>query len=741
MKLIQKVIGVLALCLLFNSAIQATDGMWLPNLLKKLNEAEMKSLGMRISAEDIYSVNQGSIKDAVVHFGGGCTAEVVSDKGLIFTNHHCGYGQIQSHSTPEKNYLEKGFWAKNYAEELPNQGLTATFIVRIEDISAKVLEGVDNKLPSKERQSLIDKNIEKVRAETQKETYENIVIRPFYEGNEYYMFITVTYRDVRLVGTPPDFIGKYGADTDNWIWPRHTGDFAIFRIYADKDNKPADYSVDNVPFTPKHSLPISVTPLKENDFLMVFGFPGRTDQYLPAAAIEQVQDILNPLRVEIRDRSLAIIDEAMRVDTKTKIQYASKQSRISNAWKKWRGESLGLKKSDAINERKKYEAEFNKRVAANPAWSDYKGLVDKFNLLYQSINPLARAREIQMEVIQRNAEVTRMAATMAALSTVFEKDGADAFNTRMSRLKAALPGYFKDYQPAIDEQVFAVTMDYFEKNMDPNYIPESMKQLSAKHKGDWNAISKELFQNSFLANEAAFMSLLESEPADLVMKAKMDPLVQLVDDIQKTAEEKINPQYNALIGEINTLKRTYITAQREVFKERRFYPDANSTMRMSYGKVEGYKPRDGVYFEPFTTAEGIIAKYVPGDYEFNLDERFRDLVAKKDYGKYAVNGELPVNFIGSIHTTGGNSGSPVLNGDGHLVGLLFDGSWEGVMSDIYYNPDLVRSIMVDIRYVLWVMDKYAGAQNLIDELNIIETSTTPVKSDKKSARSKVSKTQ
>lgn len=739
MKLIQKVIGVFALFLLLNTVIQANDGMWLPNLLKKLNEAEMKSLGMRISAEDIYSINKGSIKDAVVHFGGGCTAEVVSDKGLIFTNHHCGYGQIQSHSTPEKNYLEEGFWAKNYSEELPNQGLTATFIVRIEDISAKILEGVDNKLPSKERQSLIDKNIEKVRTETVKESHENIIIRPFYEGNEYYMFITVTYRDVRLVGTPPDFIGKYGADTDNWIWPRHTGDFAIFRIYADKDNKPADYSADNVPFTPKHSLPISITPLKENDFLMVFGFPGRTDQYLPAAAIEQVQDILNPVRVAIRDRSLAIIDEAMRVDTKTKIQYASKQSRISNAWKKWRGESLGLRKSDAINERKKYEAEFNKRVAANPAWADYKGLVDKFNLLYKSINPLARAREIQMEVIQRNAEVTRMAVAMASLSGVYEKDGADAFNTRVGRMKTGLPGYFKDYQSAIDEKVFAATMDYYEKNLDDMYRPERMIELSKSHKGDWNAISAELFKNSFLTNESAYMDLLNSEPAEIVMKVKGDPLVQLVDAIQKTAEENINTQYNALIGEINTLKRTYITAQREVFKEKRFYPDANSTMRISYGKVEGYKPRDGVYFEPFTTAEGVIAKYVPGDYEFDLDQRFRDLIAKKDYGKYAVNGELPVNFIGSIHTTGGNSGSPVLNGDGHLVGLLFDGSWEGVMSDIYYDPELVRSIMVDIRYVLWVMDKYAGAQNLIDELKIIEKSSTPVKADSKSAKSKVSK--
>lgn len=719
--MIRKLILSLCAAWILSVPLSANEGMWLPNLLKKLNEAEMKDLGMRISAEDIYSVNKGSIKDAVVHFGGGCTAEVVSSEGLLFTNHHCGYGQIQRHSTPEKNYLEKGFWAANRQEELPNQGLTATFIVRIEDVTSAALEGVTSAMDAKARQSQIDKNLARIKESTNKQSYEDITIRPFYEGNEYYLFVTATYRDVRLVGTPPSFIGKYGADTDNWVWPRHTGDFAVFRIYAGANNEPADYSPDNKPYQPRHFLPVSLTGIKENDFLMVFGFPGRTDQYLPSAAINQVQNVLNPARVEIRDRALTIIDAAMRKDPNVKIQYASKQSRISNYWKKWRGESMGLAKSNAIQARQNYERDFNRRVSKNPKWSAYSGMTAQFNKLYEAVNPYAYAREVYMETVLRTPEITRLAGTMQAILDVHAQTGEQAYTERRNRAAASMATYFRDYQSGIDKAVFASMMDYYATQMQKEYIPAYMQQLMTQYEGDWTRIAEVLFSQTQLAEADKVNYLLTLDAPTLQAVLDKDPVYILNRELKKVSDEQINPEYNRLIDSINGLKRDFLRAQREVFSDRKFYPDANSTMRMSYGKVEGYKPRDGVYFEPFTTIDGVMAKYVPGDYEFDLDERFKELYERKDYGRYAADGTLPINFIGSIHTTGGNSGSPVLNGDGHLVGLLFDGSWEGVMSDIYYNPDLVRSIMVDIRYVLWVIDKYAGATHLLDEMKVVET--------------------
>jgi hypothetical protein len=711
-------LSVFLLLILSGFQLCATDGMWLPNLLKKLNEAEMKSLGMRISAEDIYSVNKGSIKDAVVHFGGGCTAEVISSKGLVLTNHHCGYGQIQRHSTTENNYLDYGFWAENYAAELPNPGLTVTFVRRIEDVTQAALESVTENMTIKERQAQIDQNLDNIRKNTAKESYESVLIRPFYEGNEYYLFVTATYRDVRLVGTPPSFIGKYGADTDNWVWPRHTGDFAMFRIYAGPNNEPADYSADNKPYEPTYFMPVSKAGVKEDDFLMVFGFPGRTDQYLHSEAINMTQHTLNPVRVAIRDKSLAIIDDAMRKDTLVKIQYASKQSRISNYWKKWRGESLGLERSQAVKERKKLERDFNRRMATNPAFYKYEGLVDSLGSLYNELKPLAKYNEIYNETILRNPEITRMASAMLGLMQLYDNSGEQAFNERKKRILDGLDNYFNDYQLEIDRKVLTSMLEYYAENMPIEYHGEILSNWKTTFGNDWDKVTKYIFSHTELAHKNQFVDLLNMDYEHFKAKVEADPACQLLSSLSAIHKEKISPKYTELTDQINAKKRIYMQAQREIFSERRLYPDANSTMRVSYGKVQGYNARDAVQFEPFTTVDGVIEKYIPGDYEFDLDERFRKLVADRDFGPYGTDGTLVVNFIGSIHTTGGNSGSPVLNGDGHLVGLLFDGSWEGVMSDIYYSDELVRSIMVDIRYILWVIDKYAGAKHLVNEMKI-----------------------
>jgi len=708
------------LLLIASTPAFSNEGMWLPNLLKKLNEPEMKSLGMRISAEDIYSINNSSLKDAVVHFGGGCTGEIISSQGLLLTNHHCGYGQIQRHSSPENNYLEYGFWANDFSEELSNPGLTATFIVRIEDVSAQVLEGISNDLDGSDRQSAIDKRINEIKEGLDLKSFEDASIRPFFEGNEYYLFITKTYRDVRLVGTPPSFIGKYGADTDNWVWPRHTGDFAIFRIYADENNEPAAYDPNNKPYEAPYAMKLSMNGVQEDDFVFAFGFPGRTNQYLHSAAIDQVENVLNPVRVNIRERALAIIDAAMRSDANIKIQYANKQSRISNYWKKWMGESLGLKRSDAIAEREAYEKEFNRRIAVNPNWQKWTGLTNEFAALYKEQNPYAKAVEIYQETVTRNSEAPGLAMNMLSLAKILEENGAATFDQRKSRLTGMIPNIFKDYQIDIDKEVFAALMDYYDHHQDPSYRTELMDEHVRLHKGNWTSIAEDIFANTHLTTEAAMFNLMAMDSAGFLQALESDKLVQFIKSLSEMARESIYPKYNELTKSINALKRSYMEAQRIVFSEKTFYPDANSTLRVSYGKVSGYQARDAVFFEPLTTIDGVMEKYVPGDYEFDLDDQFRNLVKNRDFGKYEVNGSVPVNFIAAIHTTGGNSGSPVINGDGHLVGLLFDGAWEGVMSDIYYSEDLVRSIMVDIRYVLFIIDKYAGAQRLLDEMTIIE---------------------
>lgn len=695
----------------------AGEGMWLPLLLKSMNESEMQSLGMKMTAEDIYSVNQGSLKDAIVHFGGFCTSELISDQGLLLTNHHCGYGAIQSHTSLENNYLKNGFWAADKSEEKPNPGLFAKFIVRIEDVSDQVFKGINKKATGSELQSLIDKNIDQIRKNTQLNKHEELEIKPFFNGNQYFMFVTMTYTDVRLVGAPPESIGKFGADTDNWVWPRHTGDFSLFRIYAGPDNMPAEYSENNVPYKPKHFLPISLDGVEEGDFTLVFGFPGRTNQYLPSPAIEQIVNTLNPAKISIRDKALKIMDSHMRSSEEIRIKYASKFASIANSWKKWIGESQGLTETKAVAKKKDLEAEFTQKVNKKRKWKKkYGTLLEDFEAAYSGIEHLAYTRDYYSEVASRNVEIFRIQGLLNRLISTYENNGEDAYNGFKGRLIPYFENFYKNYEPSIDEEIFGALLEMYVENVDGDYIPASIFNYAM----GYDQIAEELFSNSALSKKDKLMQILSLPVEEGIEMLTKDPIMVLGAEWKDVYDTKVATPYNINQEKINALQKEYMTALMEVFPEKTFWPDANSTMRVTYGNVESYEPRDAVKYLPVTYLDGVMQKYKPGDYEFDVSEKLRQLYDKKDFGAYAdKNGKVPVCFIGSNHTTGGNSGSPAIDAEGNLIGLNFDRVWEGTMSDLNYDRSICRNIMVDIRYVLFVVDKYAGASHLIDEMVLV----------------------
>jgi len=718
MKLIKGI--YLVVFLLIARVSFADEGMWLPHLLAQLNEKQMKALGMKISAADIYSVNKGSLKDAIVSFGGFCTGEVISDKGLVLTNHHCGFDAIQNHSTLQNNYIRDGFWARNHGEEIPNPGLFVTFIVSIHDVTKQALAGVTSSMSEAERQSAIDKNLAALRKDFKREAHQDVLVRPFYEGNQYFLFVTETFRDIRLVGAPPSAIGNFGKDTDNWMWPRHTGDFSMFRIYAGKDNKPAEFSNDNVPYKPKRALAISLDGVDQNDFTMVFGFPGRTMEYLPASALEQIVTMNDPTKISIRDRALAVIDVFMRKDEQIKIQYAAKYAGIQNAYKKWQGEVLGINRTNAIAKKKAYEAEFMKRVNANPRWKqEYGSVLAELDLAYAELKPYSFARDYQTEVIGR-IEVFAIASILNGLNNVREKNGETGMKEMLPRTKERLQDFYKEYEAEVDKRLFAALMEMYVNNGDKNFLAPGLLALVDKHNGDFTKVAEGIYSTTILTREAEVLQKLDENPDALLEEWKKDPATQLYIDVVGAYVKNVGNKINPIQTKINQLQRIYMKAQMEVFSDRKFYPDANSTLRVTYGKVNGYEARDAVKYDPFTYLDGVMEKYVPGDYEFDLPPRLIELYKNKDFGQYAArNGRLPVCFIGTNHTTGGNSGSPALDAYGNLIGLNFDRVWEGTMSDLNYDPSICRNIMVDIRYVLFIVDKYAGASHLISEMKLV----------------------
>jgi hypothetical protein len=692
-------------------------GMWIPSLLKGMNETEMKNLGMKITAEDIYSVNKSSLKDAVPHFDGGCTAEVISPKGLILTNHHCGYDNIQSHSTVEHDYLTNGFWAYKMDEELPNKDLFVTFIVRIEDVTSKVTEGVSSITAESDKQKKIQENISNLTKTLPKEAWQENSIKTFYDGNQYLLFVTETFKDIRLVGAPPSSIGKFGSDTDNWVWPRHTGDFSLFRIYADKNNRPAEYSKDNIPYTPKHFFPISIKGIQENDFTMVMGYPGRTQEYLPSFAVEQIMNELNPAKIEVRDAALKVQDGFMRKDNAIKIQYASKYAGVANYWKKWIGETKGLKKSNAVGIKQKFEANLTEKINKAGKQAEYGNLLNEFKTNYANIKEYALARDYFTEVVQRNTEILSFGFRLYQLEQLYNNKGEQAFNDRKNNAIATFEGLYKDFNAQVDEKVFEKLIAIYATKTPKQFLPSTLNNINASQ------LATDIFTNSKLTSYSGLKELLNGDAKTVLEKLNQDKGYALVKSIADVYIKNVFPRYEEMNLKNIALQRTYMKAIMELSpKSARIFPDANSTLRVTYGKVKGYKPSDAVTYSPFTTLDGVMEKYVPGDYEFDVPKKLIDLHQTKDYGQYAdKNGKMPVAFIATNHTTGGNSGSPALDANGNLIGCNFDRVWEGTMSDIYYSPDICRNIMVDARYILFIIDKYAGAKNLIEEMKIVKS--------------------
>ncbi len=702
--------------------LYAKEGMWVPLFLQELNEAEMKKMGLNISAEDIYSISQTSLKDAIVIFGGGCTGEVVSDQGLVLTNHHCGYGAIQNHSSIEHDYLTHGFWAMDKSEELANPGLTVTFLVQMREVSDDVLEGTSEDMKEADRQKIIDENIKKLIADEPIEEGNQVIIKPFFSGNRYILFVYDIFTDVRLVGAPPSNIGKFGGDTDNWMWPRHTGDFSVFRIYADSNNRPAKYSKDNVPYQPKTHLSISLKGEKKDDFTFIFGYPGTTKEYLPSDEIKLITEVENPVRIKLRTLRLNTMKAAQNADPKVRIQYARKVASIANSWKKWQGENRGIKRLNAIAVKQENEKNIQRWVDADPQRKEmYGSLIPSFRKLYEDMTPLRLKYQYYREA-GMGIELVSFASRFSRLIDLVNEPEADMEKIKKASesLKAYSEGFYKDYVPAIDKQVSADLLSEFAGAYPTAQLPEELQTIQLKYKGDYAAFSAKMMDKSVFTDQKAIQAILDNPSKKAIKKLTKDPAFKLALSFMDYGR-KINEEIKDLEYQSVALRRNYMKLQMAYDTNKVFYPDANFTMRIAYGFVDDYKPKDAVKYEYFSTLEGILEKEDPDIYDYVVEDKLKELHKNKDYGPYAdADGTIHVGFTASNHTTGGNSGSPVFNADGHLIGINFDRNWEGTMSDLMYDPDQCRNISLDIRYCLFIIDKFAGAGHLVEEMTLIK---------------------
>ena len=711
----------IALLSLQSFNLKADEGMWLSMLLQTVNGDALYTKGLKIPIDSIYSVNKTSLKDAIVLFGGGCTGEIISNKGLLLTNHHCGYSQIQSHSTIEHDYLTNGFWAKNMSEELPCPGLTATFIIRIDDVTDDIINQV-NGLKEDDRNKKVKEISEQLIKKAIEGTHYSADIKPFYYGNKYFMIVTETFKDVRMVGAPPSSIGKFGADADNWMWPRHTGDFSIFRIYADKNNQPAEYSKDNVAYTPRYSFPISIKGVKENDFTMVYGFPGRTQEYIPKEAVRTIIENTDPNRIKLRDIRLKIMGEAMRNNDTIRLQYASKYANVENAYKKWQGEVLGLKRLNAIEVKADFETKFVNWTKNVKDGQESVNALTQLNELHQKIRPYSVALDYYAEGI-KGIDLLNFAANFTKLEKLCEKEPVDekALSDAVDQLKKSSKGFFKNYNASIDKDIYERLIQEYRKGT-PQDLAADLSMIDKKFKGDYHKYTEYVFGKSHFSDLAKTEKFLSTFSAKKLKSLTNDPAYQLMKTCSAAYADKVSIPYKSLMNEIDLLQRTYMKGQMEMASDekQKIYPDANLTLRLTYGKVEGYEPRDGIVYKYYSTLTGVIEKYDSTNYDFNAPAKLLDLYRKKDFGEYGSNGNITPCFLASNHTTGGNSGSPVLNAYGQLIGTNFDRVWEGTMSDIMFDPERCRNISLDIRYTLFIIDKFAGARWLVDEMNIVK---------------------
>lgn len=707
----------IAFVLGFGSSVKADEGMWIPLLINK-NIAEMQEMGFKLTAEDIYSVNNSSMKDAIIIFGGGCTGEIISPEGLILTNHHCGYGSIQKLSTDEANYLDDGFWAMSKEEEIAVDGLSVKFLVRMEDATARALDSISDDMSEADRAKQIRKNTKGIVEEATKDNHYKAIVETFYGGNEYYLFVYEIFTDIRLVGAPPESIGKYGADTDNWMWPRHTGDFSMFRVYTATDGTPAKYAEENVPMKSKHFLPINIAGVEKGDFAMIMGNPGGTDRYMSSFAVELAISESNMTIVKIRAEKLGIMREGMDADESVRLQYASKYARTANYWKYYIGQTKGLKSLKVKDKKLRQEAEFMNWVNKSPETkAKYGETINLISSAYEKIAETNLAKWYFIEAVYRGPEILGYANRYSKLETAMnEKDNDEAVNKMVEKLKKGIDGRFKDYNMTIDKNMFASMMQMFHKNVPLDQQPTYLLEMDKKFKGNYSEYAEYVFEKSIFSDKAKVEEFLAKPKAKTLKK---DPALVAVKAFLKNYQT-IAAQSKEANENLEKGHRLYVAGLREMNPDKNYYPDANFTMRVTYGSVLDYYPADAVHYDFFTTIEGIMQKEDPSTWEFIVPAKLKELYDAKDYGDYGSDGTLNVCFLTSHDITGGNSGSPVINANGELIGLAFDGNWEAMSGDIAFEPDLQRTINVDIRYVMFIIDKYAGAQNLIDEMTIIK---------------------
>ncbi|MCX6275823.1 MAG: S46 family peptidase [Bacteroidetes bacterium] len=709
-----------AFILLYSFSGYADEGMWMPNQLKK-KEVAMRSLGLQIPVEEIYSEENISLKDAIVQFGGGCSGEIISNAGLVLTNHHCGYSQVQSLSTMEHNYVKDGFWAMNKSQELPCPGLTVTFIISIQDVTEKVFSELKAEMTSDEKEHKLAEAIIAIEKQAAKEKWQQAKVKPFYYGNEYYLYITETFRDIRLVGIPPASLGRFGGDNENWVWPRHTADFSMFRIYADSINRPASYSDKNQPYKPKKSFTLCAKGIHEGDFAMVYGFPGRTAEYIPSFAVELIQNINDPSKVLIRDKRLSIWRERMNSNDTIQLEYSSKYGSLANYWKKWKGEMTGLRRGNVIEEKQQYEGKFTDWIGKDTnRRNEYSGVLHEMELFYSQIRPLSKLYDYYNEGILGIELITFINNNIRPLEGFAAVDSVpdDSLRSAASRLMKGIPGFFKNYDTKADEMILASMLRLYHDSIETKYHPGIYSLICGKYKGNYEKYARDVFRKSIFTDEQKQTLFLKTFSHGSLKKIRRDPAYMIsrsFADMMKSMAADEMKRFNTRLA---SLQARYMKAQMEMNDPANMYPDANSTLRVAYGQVKGYHPMNAVYYDYFTSFSGIFEKYVPGDTDYDIPSKLIELYNSKNLGSYSSNGDVPFGFITSSHTTGGNSGSAVINAKGELIGTNFDRVWEGTMSDIKYNPEICRNISLDIRFTLFIIEKLGGAQNIIDELQI-----------------------
>ncbi|RPH32623.1 MAG: S46 family peptidase [Bacteroidales bacterium] len=699
----------------------ADEGMWLPILMGKNIDA-MKKQGCKLSAEDIYSVNNSSLKDAIVLFGRGCTGSLISEQGLVITNHHCGFGSIQSLSSIDHDYLKNGFWATEKSQELPAEGLTVSFLVSMEDVTSRVLANVTTNTSEAKRDSTVAANIEAIKKIAKDGNTYKVDVKAFYFGNEYYLMVYEVFQDIRLVGAPPSAIGDFGGDSDNWVWPRHTGDFSMFRIYADKNNKPAPYSTENVPYKPKKYLTISLKGVKKDDFTMVYGFPGTTQQYITSQAVDLIANIQNPNKIALRDIRLRIMESYMRGNDTVNIMYADKRKGAANAWKKWIGESSGLVRFRAVDKKIDLEGRFKQWVSADPKRnSSYGNVLPAFDKLYKQLKPIAITNDFNREAVNA-VELINFASTFTPIINEFSLPQLEIkkVESLLGSLRKNAKAFYSEFYLPIDREIFANMIKQFYENIPLDYQPPFLANLAKQYEGNWHNFAKDVYKQSVFADSIRLFTFLDNFDTTAISTISNDYIYQIHKSFNSTYNQLIGGRYNEITDSLILNYRLYIQGLKEFQPSKHFFPDANSTLRVSYGKVAGFNPQEAIEYSYFTTLDGVIEKGNRKVYDYVVPDKLQKLYKEKDFGAYKVNGTIPVAFVATNHTSGGNSGSPVLNAEGQLIGLNFDRCWEGTMSDIMYDPKICRNISVDIRYALFIIDKYAGAGALIEEMTLIK---------------------